>query len=238
MSGMRRDEEMLTNHKKVIATWSGGKDSCFAAYKAVKAGFTLTALANTISQDYKRVRFHGLEARMIQLQAQALGVPLLQAETTAQHYEEEFIANLQRGMTPQVRGVIFGDIHLQNCFSWAQSVCTKLGIEAIEPLFGQSPQNLLLDFIASGFEAVIVSTQASILGQEWVGRRIDASFYDDITLLSGVDPCGENGEYHTLVVDGPLFKQKIGLKKPAKVLRDGYWFLDIQDYALCPKTAC
>jgi uncharacterized protein (TIGR00290 family) len=229
------DEEML-KIGQVIATWSGGKDSCFAAYKAVQLGYTLSALANTISHDYQRVRFHGLEAKMIQLQAEALGLPLLQAGTTPENYEEEFLVNIKRGMTPQIQGVVFGDIHLQDCLAWAKKVCGKLGIEAIEPLFGTNPKELLASFIASGFQSVVVSTQASILGEAWVGRVIDQSFYDDILRLDGVDPCGENGEYHSVVIDGPLFKQKIALEQTAKVLRSGYWFLDIQQYSLQNKS--
>lgn len=227
-------EEMLTK-KAVIATWSGGKDSCFAAYRAVQQGYELAALANTVSHDYQRVRFHGLPASVIKAQAEALGVPLLQAITTPEHYEDEFVANLNQGITPEIAGVVFGDIFLEDCLAWAKKVCAKLGVKEIEPHWGIPSKQLLQEFVDSGFQAVIVSTQASILGKEWIGRVIDQSFYTDITRLDGVDPCGENGEYHSLVIDGPFFKQKIVLEQTAKVQRSGYWFLDIQHYHLQKK---
>lgn len=221
--------------KSVIVTWSGGKDSCFAAYKAVQQGYTLTALANTISHDYQRVRFHGLPAAIIQAQAEAIGVRLYQVATTPERYEDEFVANLNQALTPEIIGIVFGDIFLEDCLAWANKVCQRLGVEAIEPHWGVPSKRLLHEFIESGFTAVIVSTQENILGKEWVGRVIDQSFYDDITQLDGVDPCGENGEYHSLVIDGPLFKQKIVLEQTAKIKRDGYWFLDIQHYHLQKK---
>lgn len=227
-------EEMLTK-KAVIATWSGGKDSCFAAYRAVQQGYELAALANTVSHDYQRVRFHGLPASVIKAQAEALGVPLLQAITTPEHYEDEFVANLHQRITPEITGIVFGDIFLEDCLAWANKVCSRLGVAAIEPHWGVPSAQVLQAFIESGFHAVVVSTQESVLGKEWVGRMIDRTFYDDITNLKDVDPCGENGEYHSLVIDGPLFRQKIVLEQTAKIQRSGYWFLDIQRFALTDK---
>lgn len=220
---------------KVIATMSGGKDSMFALHKAVKEGNEIVAAVNTISHEYKRVRFHGLQALMIQLQAEALGMPLFQAETTPEKYKEEFIVNLQRAMTKDTAGIVFGDIHLDDCLLWAKEVSQAVGVEAIEPHWGSNPKKLLADFVASGIKAVIVSTQADILGEEWIGREIDQSFYDDITKLEGVDPCGENGEYHSYVLDGPLFKKRIKLEKVEKIKRGGYHFLDIQKAKLVSK---
>jgi diphthine-ammonia ligase len=92
-----------------------------------------------------------------------------------------------------------------------------------------------LDFITSGFEAVVVSTQANLLGKEWVGRKLDERFLNDLKNLGNIDICGENGEYHTLVTDGPIFKQKIDIKRSREVLRENYWFLDVQDYQLVNK---
>ncbi len=223
------------NKNKVIATWSGGKDSAFAMYKAQQLGYSVSAIANTISQEYRRVRFHGLEARMIEMQAVALELPLLQAETTAENYKEEFIANLKRGITDEVSGVVFGDIHLEDCLLWAKEVCDELGVKALEPHWGNDPQQIVRDFIATGFEAVIVSTQANVLGKEWIGRRIDAAFLDDISKLPAIDPCGENGEYHSYVLNGPLFTKRIMLEEVEKIERGGYYFLDIQKSTLVSK---
>ena len=167
---------------------------------------------------------------MIQVQAHAVGIPLLQKETSADHYEQEFKENIRSVIAHGIQGVVFGDIHLRDCLAWARKVCSDLGVEAIEPLWGIDPEKILSDFIKAGFKAIVVSTQADLLGEEWVGRTLDASFLRDIRNVKTIDPCGENGEYHTLVIDGPMFKQRIHIEESQKVLRQGYWFLDIKKY--------
>ncbi len=219
-----------------IATWSGGKDSCLAAYQALLAGYDVRFLANTVAGDSGRVRFHGIHADVIRVQAEAVARPLLQQETDPETYEREFKDNLRRGLGGEVTSVIFGDIHLQHCLEWATKVCNELDAELVEPLFGREPRDVLAAFIDAGFEAIVVSTQADILGNEWVGRTIDRSFLEDILVRSDVDPCGENGEYHSLVLDGPLFSRRLVITDAERVLRSGYWFLDIRGYGLTPRT--
>lgn len=216
--------------KNVIATWSGGKDSCFAIYKAIQQGYYVSYLANTISQEYRRVRFHGLKAEIIQKQAELIGIPLLQQETSPENYEQEFKENLKKGLSKNIDGIIFGDIHLVDCLAWANKICRDLNLIAIEPLWHIKQENILTEFINAGFEAIIVSTQANALGREWIGKKIDRAFISDIQKLTDVDVCGENGEYHTMVINGPLFKKKIEITKSEPILREGYWFLDIQEY--------
>ena len=216
--------------KNVIATWSGGKDSCFATYKAIQSGFNVAFIANTISSDFKRVRFHGVRAEVIQAQADAIGIPLLQQETTPEYYEKEFKTNLQKGLSKNILGIVFGDIHLDDCLEWAKKIAKNLSVEAIEPLWHMPQEQILKEFIDAGFEAIIVSTQGNILGKEWIGRKIDKSFLEDMHKLPKVDACGENGEYHSLVTNGPIFKKKIDIIKSEPIFRDGYWFLDIQKY--------
>lgn len=223
------------NMNNVIATWSGGKDSCFAAYKAMQQGYKVKYLANTVSKKYKRVGFHGVENIVIQKQAEAVGIPLLQIQTTGENYTQEFTDNLKKGLSEDITGVVFGDIHLTECFAWANRVCNDLGVLAIEPLWQRKTEDILLEFINVGFKAIIVSTQGNLLGKEWAGRVIDKEFLKEIKKLKTVDLCGENGEYHTFVFDGPIFQKKISITKTDKVLRDGYWFLDIQKYQLVVK---
>ncbi|MGH7246340.1 MAG: diphthine--ammonia ligase [Nitrosotalea sp.] len=218
--------------KKVIATWSGGKDSCFATYKTIQQGYEVAYIANTISEDYKRVRFHGLLADIIQKQADSIGIPLLQKETTPKDYEKEFKQNLERGISKEIKGIVFGDIHLKDCLTWATRLCDDLGVQIIEPLWHMKQKDILQEFIKAGFEAIIVSTQSNILGKEWIGRKIDKQFIKEIEKLKDIDMCGENGEYHSLVINGPLFKKRLKIEKSESVLREGYWFLDIQGYQL------
>jgi diphthine-ammonia ligase len=220
--------------KKVIASWSGGKDSCLACYKAIKMGYKISYLLNTISKEYKRVRFHGIENTLLKAQTLAIGIPLIQIETTADSYEQEFQEAVRSILSEGIEGMVFGDIYI-HMREFADKVCKGLGIQAIEPLCGSNPEEIFLDFINSGFEAVVVATQANLLGKDWLGRRLDKSFLKDVKLLKNVDVCGEKGEFHTIVIDGPIFKQKIDITKSNKIFREGYWFLDIQDYNLILK---
>ena len=221
--------------KKVIVSWSGGKDSCLACYKAIKMGYKVSYLLNTISTEYKRVRFHGIKDTLLQKQTHAIGIPLLQIETTADSYEQEFKEAVKSVLPEGIEGMVFGDIFL-HMREFADKICQGLDIQTIEPLCGYSPEEILLDFINSGFEAVIVATQANLLDSEWLGRKLDKSFLKYIKCLKSVDVCGENGEFHSLVIDGPIFKQRVDITKSCKILREGYWFLDIQDYQLIPKN--
>ncbi|HUW22822.1 MAG TPA: diphthine--ammonia ligase [bacterium] len=214
-----------------IGSWSGGKDSCFACYRAMCGGYDISYLVNFISKEYKRVSFHGTEDKLIQLQAEALGLPLLQKETTGNGYEQEF-KEAVRGLIPNgVKGMIFGDIYLQEHKDWVKRVCGELGIEAVEPLWGEEPERILLDFIDAGFEAIIVSAKVDLFGEEWIGRKIDRDFFKYLKENS-IDICGENGEYHTLVFDGPMFKKKIRITEKKSIAREGCWFLDTVEYSL------
>lgn len=214
---------------KVIASTSGGKDSTFAIFKAVQMGHEVAYLANTIAYDSKRVRFHGVKAEIIQKQAEALGLPLLQKETTPENYRKEYLENIREVIKKEgIEGLVFGDIFLQDCYNWAKEICDELGIVLIEPLWKKSSEEVMEDFMDSGFEAIVVSTQSDLLDASWVGRKLDQSFLDDIKKINGVDICGENGEYHSLVLNGPIFKKKLEIKKSEKVKIKNYWFLDIQ----------
>ncbi|GAJ25141.1 unnamed protein product, partial [marine sediment metagenome] len=154
-----------------VASWSGGKDSCFALYEAVDRGYKISHLVNFISEEFHRVSFQGTEARLIQLQSQAIGIPLLQKETTWDGYEQEF-KEVVRSLIPSgVTGMVFGDIYLQEHKDWVERVCNDLGIEAVEPLWGKSTEEILSSFIDVGFEAVIVSAKADLIGEDWIGRR-------------------------------------------------------------------
>jgi len=214
-----------------IVSWSGGKDSCFACYKAMCSEYDISYLVNFISEEYKRVSFHGTEAKLIQLQAEALDTPLLQKETTWNGYEQEFKEAVRSLIPNGIRGMIFGDIYLQEHKDWAERVCGELGIEAIEPLWGQEPERILLDFIDMGFEAMIVSAKSDLFDGEWIGRKVDWEFLRYLK-DNNIDLCGENGEYHTFVTDCPTFKKKIKITKSKPITRDGYRLLDTFEYSL------
>ncbi len=214
-----------------IASWSGGKDSCFACYLALNEGYEISHLANFISQEFKRVSFHGTEARLIQMQSQAIGIPVFQKETTPDGYEREFKEAVRSLLPRGIKGMVFGDIYLDEHREWVEGVCGELGIEAIEPLWHKSTEEILTGFIDAGFEAIVVGAQTRLIDQEWLGRRVDRDFMSYLKSRN-IDLCGENGEYHTLVLNGPLFKRRIGVTESRVIKRNDYWFLDTVKYRL------
>jgi diphthine-ammonia ligase len=217
--------------KTYLASWSGGKDSCFACYQALAQGYKISHLVNFVSQQYQRVSFHGTDKRLIQLQSQAIGIPVFQKETTFGNYTEDFKNAIRTLLPGGIKGMVFGDIYNDQHLAWVEGVCAELGIEAVEPLWGKSTESILTGFIDAGFEAVIVSAKAQLIDEEWLGRVVDRDFINYLKSRN-VDLCGENGEYHTLVVGGPLFKRKIEITESRTIKREGYWFLDTIKYKL------
>ena len=213
---------------KVVASWSGGKDCCYALHKALAAGHSLLSLVNFISQGDGRSMSHGLPHQVIRAQAQALGLPLLQREATRQTYEQELKGVIAEFKGRGLEGVVFGDIDLIEHKDWLERVCREAGVRPIMPLWGLKPDDIVSGFLDEGFEAIIVSIRAD-LGPEWPGQRFDRSFLEHLA-RQGIHPCGESGEYHTLVVDGPLFKHRLEVNGGRPVLRDGYWFWELSGY--------
>ena len=222
----------------VASSWSGGKDSCLACYKAIKQGYNVKYLLNFISKEFKRCCFHGIEAKLIQLQAKLIGIPLIQKEVTAdmQEYEKEFKVAVS-GLK-DIKAMIFGDIYLEEHLNWVKRVCQNIGISAIEPLWNSLPSDLAEEFINLGFKAVVVSCQADKFGKDFVGREVDKELLDELKSRN-ICPCGENGEFHTLVVDGPIFERRIEILESEPVFKEGfwkYWFLDIKKYRVVDKN--
>ena len=217
---------------KIIASWSGGKDSCFACHKALAERHEVSYLVNFISREFRRVSFHGTKAHLISRQAQAIGIPLVQYTVPPDMslYEQTFkkaVSSLKRN---GIEGMVFGDIYLPEHKDWIERVCGELGITPLLPLWGMAPERILSDFIEAGFEAVIVSARSDIFDKKWLGQRIDHTSLLGLKKLAeekGLDVCGEQGEYHTLVVNGPLFRKRLQVTYGDRVQRNGYWFLDI-----------
>ncbi|MBU1125038.1 MAG: diphthine--ammonia ligase [Candidatus Omnitrophica bacterium] len=223
-----------TTSTSVIASWSGGKDCCLATYRAMQQGYKIAYLLNFISRDSQRACFHGIERELMHLQSQRIGIPIVQKETTADmlKYEEEFKEAVKDLMNKGLTAMVFGDIYLLDHQSWVERVCSEIGIKPIEPLWEESPRKLLEEFIDAGFKAIVVSCQADKFDQDFIGRIIDKEVIDELEARK-ICPCGENGEFHTLVIDGPIFKEPIEIVKSEPVLKEGFWkhwFLDIKEY--------
>jgi len=223
------------DNQKAISSWSGGKDSCLAYYRAVKQGLDVKLLLNFISRESKRGCFHGLEGRLLKFQADLIGVPLIQKEVSPNmsKYEEEFKAAVTELRGKDIGSMVFGDIYLLEHESWIERVCGDLNIKAVEPLWNNDPENIVDEFIKSGFKAIIVSCKADIMGKEFLGRYVDKELVKELK-KRGICPCGEKGEFHTLVVDGPIFSKPIKIVEAEPVIKESFWkhwFLDIKQYA-------
>jgi diphthine-ammonia ligase len=213
------------------ASWSGGKDSCFACWKALSQGLKVKHLLNFINSDSTRAMSHGLDRKVIALQAQAIGLPILQQKVTWETYEAGFKAALGELKLKGISGLITGDIYLQEHKDWIDRVCGESGVKAVLPLWGMDSARILADFIEAGFKAILVSVKADFLGKEWLGRQVDSKLTVELNQLN-IDACGEAGEFHTFVYDGPMFKKPIKIGKAVPVARDNHYTLDIQEYSL------
>lgn len=225
----------------VISSWSGGKDSSLACFKAMQMGYQVKYLLNFISREHKRCCFHGVQSDLLKLQAELTGIPLIQKEVTAdmKKYEEEFKQAVLELKAKGIKTMVFGDVYLLDQKNWVDRVCRDLGIKPVEPLWNISPEKIVEEFIEAGFKAIVVSAQASLLGKEFIGRYIDRDFVDEIK-KKNICPCGENGEFHTLVVDGPMFKKRIEITEKEVIFQKGfweYWFLDIKRYNVKEKES-
>lgn len=221
---------------KVFASWSGGKDGCLAVYRAIQSGLDVRYLANMVTQDGQRSCSHGILATVIKKQSEALGIPIVQNPTTHETYEAVFTETIQEFKREGIEGGVFGDIDFNAHREWIERVCKKAGITPYLPLWLNDQSKLMEEFIAAGFKSVVVAVKAELLGKDVLGRVIDKEFLAYLAGLNkGITPCGESGEYHTLVVDGPIFKKRLEITKSEKVTRGEHHFLEITGIELRTK---
>ncbi len=217
-----------------MCSWSGGKDSCLACYKAIKKGYQVRYLLNFISKQYKRGCFHGIESQLLKLQARSIGIPLIQKEVSQDMdaYEEEFKSGVKEIQSRGIEAMIFGDVYLEEHKQWVGRVCKELDIMPVELLWNMTPVDVVNEFIDAGFKAIVVSCKADILGKDFIGRYVDKEMVKELRTRK-ICPCGENGEFHTFVLDGPFFQRRIEIVESEPVLKEGFWkhwFLDIRKY--------
>ncbi|MBC8200095.1 MAG: diphthine--ammonia ligase [Desulfobacterales bacterium] len=217
---------------KAFVSWSGGKDGALSYYRAMKI-FHVTHLLNMVAEDGRISRSHGIRTDILRLQAEAMGLTIVQPRSSWETYEAEFKKALSGLKGRGVEIGIFGDIDLNAHREWVERVSKESGMEAVLPLWGENNrENLIEELIEAGFETVVVATKKDLLGPEWLGRRIDHDFVRDISKIKGVDISGEGGEYHTFVVSGPIFKKRINILKSEKVSRGEHSFLNISECEL------
>lgn len=222
----------------VFASWSGGKDCCLALHRAETGGLDVRYLANTVTGDGERSRSHGISAAVIRRQSEALGIPIMQQRTEGDNYEAQFITMLKVFKKEGIEGGVFGDIDFEPHREWIEKVCTEAGMTPHLPLWGENQKKLMEEFIDAGFIAVVIAVKAELFGEEVLGQRIDRDFIKQLDRLCetrNITLCGEAGEYHTLVIDGPLFKNRLEVTESRKVTRDEHHFLDISGIELKAK---
>ncbi|MEO6314336.1 MAG: diphthine--ammonia ligase [Chitinophagaceae bacterium] len=209
---------------RIGCSWSGGKDSCFALMKAAEQGYAPSVLINMMNENGMISRSHGLPLNILQQQAAAMGLPLLTRATSWKDYEQNFIDVLTEGKTNHaINAVVFGDIDLQAHRDWEEMVCEKTGLQAILPLWQQGRKTLVLEMLSAGIVSMIVSCN-TVLGEEFLGAFLTPALIIRLEEKE-VDVCGENGEFHTVVIDCPLFSQPLALPGYATVLHNNYWFI-------------
>lgn len=219
--------------KDAFCSWSGGKESALALHRARRSGFNVTHLINMVTEDGAHSRTHGVEAALLSIQAQAIGIPLVQRRTTWNGYEGEFKKALSAFLGQGTDRGIFGDIDMEEHRAWVERVCSECSVCPSLPLWLEKRDHLLSEFISEGFKAVIVAVDRRYLDETWAGREIDREFVSDIKSLGEtVDICGEKGEYHSFVYDGPIFERPVLFRKGRVRSNEGYFFLDIHDASI------
>jgi diphthine-ammonia ligase len=209
--------------KNSLCSWSGGKDSCFALMQAITFGYIPKVLLNVLNEEGKISRSHGIPYSILQQQADAAGLPVHLISSSWQEYEKHFTDALSLLKEEyELTHAVFGDIDLQAHRDWEEKVCINAGLTAVLPLWKQDRKALVMQMLETGIEAMIVSCN-EVMGERFIGRLITPSLVDELELL-GVDACGENGEYHTLVLDCPLFSSALHVSVKEKVKHEEYWF--------------
>ena len=217
---------METVKPRAAISWSGGKDSC-AALARVRDRFDVVAMITMFDEQAARSRSHGLRPVVLSAQAERLRLMRIAETCTWQTYDDAFSRAIETAVRRGVTHVVFGDIMFEEHRRWAERICEPYGVTAVEPLWGLSTDVLFDEWVESGAEALIVTARAEFLDASWLGRPLTKSCLPEFRRL-GVDPCGERGEYHTVVTDSRLFTEPLSLRRGAEIQHSGCWALDFE----------
>jgi len=214
----------------VIISWSGGKDSVLALFLLNREKFNVRTLITAISEEYNRVSMHGVRKELLEKQANSIGIPLitisLPKDTTNEEYEKIMKREMLYFKSHRIYHVVFGDIFLEDIRKYRESNLSKIGMKAIFPLWKKSSKDLAKQFLDLGFKAIITCVDSNFLNSDFVGEFFDDNFLQ--ALPSNVNYCGENGEFHTFVFDGPIFFNPVKFQKGEIVFRDDrFYFIDL-----------
>ena len=216
--------------EKVLFAWSGGKDSAISLYEIQKnQKYEIVSLLTTITEDYDRVSLHGVPRTLVEQQAYSLGLPIeevfISKASSNEEYESKMRVTLTRFKQDGVSLVVFGDIFLEEIRKYREGNLSRLGMKGIFPIWGRDTAEVTRSFIALGFQAIITCIDSKVLDKRFAGRTLNEHFLAE--LPPNVDPGGENGEFHSFVYDGPIFKGSIAYTLGELVLRDSFYFCDL-----------
>lgn len=216
--------------KRVALSWSSGKDSAWSLHLLRQdPAIEVVALITTINQEFDRVAMHAVRRRLLELQAKSAGLPMwtvpLPWPCSNQQYEERMREICARATREQVEAMAFGDLFLADIRAYREKQLAGTGLQPIFPVWQIPTRQLAQDMIDAGLRAKITCVDPKVLAREFAGRDFDASFLAD--LPEGVDPCGENGEFHSFVYDGPMFRKPVPVQVGEIVERDGFVFADL-----------
>jgi len=220
----------VASKSKAIVSWSSGKDSAIALQRTLEAGqFEVLCLLTTLSEPFQRVSMHGVREELLELQAESIGLQLQKVKIPYPCpnavYEERMRSTLSNWKARGLTHVIFGDLFLEDIRRYREEKLVLLNLTPVFPVWGRDTARLAREIIDAGFRAVLTCVDPRKLDPSFAGREFDDSILRD--LPAGVDPCGENGEFHTFVYDGPIFRKPIQIEVGEKVSRDGFQFADI-----------
>jgi diphthine-ammonia ligase len=213
-------------NKASLCSWSGGKDSCYALMQSIQAGYSPSVLLNVLNEEGKISRSHGIPAPVLQAQAALAGLPVHLISSSWSEYEQHFTGALTALKNQyQITHAIFGDIDLQPHRDWEEKVCKNAGLTAVLPLWKRDRRELIQEMLASGIETMIVSCNET-MGHTFIGRIMSLDLVEELVNL-GLDACGENGEFHTLVLDCPLFDERLNVSVESVLQHGNYWFAEL-----------
>ena len=217
----------MNEPEKVLLSWSGGKDSALSLYELQKTGlYDVCALLTTVTEGYDRTSMHGVRRVLLEEQADSVGIPLekvfIPKTVSLEEYESIMQNVCENYLSAGIFTVVFGDIFLEDVREYREKNLEKIGMKALFPLWGKDTVDLAHAFINLGFKATTTCIDSHVLGENFVGRDFDEEFLSE--LPPSVDPCGEHGEFHSFVYDGPLFRKKISCTRGEVVLREEQFY--------------
>jgi uncharacterized protein (TIGR00290 family) len=216
--------------ERVVIGWSGGKDSALALREIQRGGeYEIAALLTTCTEGFRRISMHGVRCSLLKMQAQELGLPLrkvfIARECSNADYEARIKTALLEFKAAGINKVVFGDLFLEEIRQYRDRLLAEIGMTALYPVWGRNTRDLASEFVADGFRAALVCIDPRKLAPAFAGRMFDETLLRDFP--ADVDPCGENGEFHTFVFDGPIFRRPIGIRPGPIVLRQNFYFADL-----------